>query len=876
IMQVKVSDTLPAVAFDRPNTTSDRLGTLVAAFAHHADGSGVFESSANPIIVGQAAYNSAYGTSFVAAGWCNDPAKPAAKCDGFARMQEQGGQNFKFDTLSGTQLALPFQGKALHDEMNSANFDPYGRMTANLGVEAPNATPANQTVVLFPFVNPATEVLDATGMPSSLNITPIASAADGTQLWKITHNGVDTHPIHFHLFDVQLINRVTWDNIILQPEATELGWKDTVRTSPLEDTIVALRPIVPTLPFAVPDSYRPLNPMMPVGAIGSATSTFGQEAGFANLDVMGNATTTPISNDITDFEWEYMYHCHILGHEEMDMMRPVTVHVARALAAAPALAWTSGGTNFSWTDGTVVDYLDNTTWGKVTNEAGYRVERAEVVGGTPGTWLVVGRVLANRTTFHDGSPLDPARTYAYRVVAWNAAGDSVSNVVMVPGITPTQLAATPLGTNVTVIPLDPATGTAPVRLTFGTVTTPGVTTVTSGLANPATGGFSIGNPATVIDVVTTAAYSGSITICFSYAGVTFGGAGNPAIYHYTAGAWTDVTTSVDAVAQVVCGVATSLSPFTVGLPNTEPGAPTGVTAVAGETSATVSWAAPASDGGSAITGYTVTSDPDAKTCTTTGDLTCVVHDLADGTPYTFTVTATNNVGPSAASDPSSPVTPSPAAPPAGRMGTLPAYLATTSVAVTWSGIAGANPITSYDVRYRRASWNGGFGAWVSWKSATPDTHATLAGAAGSTYCFQAKARDSADHVSAAWSAASCTSVPLDDRSLARSWGWTAGTGSSYFKGTFLASSVMGSELTIAPVQAKRIAIVVTTCPTCGVIRVYWGSTLLRKINLYSATTVRRKVIEVASFTSVRTGTLRIRVTSDDHRVSIDGVAFRRQ
>lgn len=49
---------------------------------------------------------------------------------------------------------------------------------------------------------------------------------------------------------------------------------------------------------------------------------------------------------------------------------------------------------------------------------------------------------------------------------------------------------------------------------------------------------------------------------------------------------------------------------------TVPGAPTGVSAVAGNASATVSWSAPGSDGGSPITGYTVTSSPGAKTCTT--------------------------------------------------------------------------------------------------------------------------------------------------------------------------------------------------------------------------------------------------------------------
>ena len=66
-------------------------------------------------------------------------------------------------------------------------------------------------------------------------MTPIESPSDGTQIWKITHNGVDTHPIHFHLFNVQVINRVGWDGTIRPPDPNELGWKETVRMNPLED-----------------------------------------------------------------------------------------------------------------------------------------------------------------------------------------------------------------------------------------------------------------------------------------------------------------------------------------------------------------------------------------------------------------------------------------------------------------------------------------------------------------------------------------------------------------------------------------------------------------------------------------------------------------
>lgn len=40
------------------------------------------------------------------------------------------------------------------------------------------------------------------------------------RIWKITHNGVDTHLIHFHLFEVQLING---DGFIRLPDANELA-----------------------------------------------------------------------------------------------------------------------------------------------------------------------------------------------------------------------------------------------------------------------------------------------------------------------------------------------------------------------------------------------------------------------------------------------------------------------------------------------------------------------------------------------------------------------------------------------------------------------------------------------------------------------------
>lgn len=97
-------------------------------------------------------------------------------------------------------------------------------------------------------------------------------------------------------------------------------------------------------------------------------------------------------------------------------------------------------------------------------------------------------------------------------------------------------------------------------------------------------------------------------------------------------------------------------------PVTVPGAPTNVSALAGNTSASITFTAPASNGGNAITSYTVTSQD--LTVPTNGGQTVsgpssplTLAGLTNGNSYTFTVVATNNVGTSAASSPSTPIIP---------------------------------------------------------------------------------------------------------------------------------------------------------------------------------------------------------------------------
>jgi uncharacterized protein (TIGR02145 family) len=96
--------------------------------------------------------------------------------------------------------------------------------------------------------------------------------------------------------------------------------------------------------------------------------------------------------------------------------------------------------------------------------------------------------------------------------------------------------------------------------------------------------------------------------------------------------------------------------FTSVAASTVPGAPTIGTATAGNAQATVTFTAPVSNGGSAITGYTVTSSPGSITGTGTAS-PITVTGLTNGTAYTFTITATNAIGTSVASSASNSVTP---------------------------------------------------------------------------------------------------------------------------------------------------------------------------------------------------------------------------
>jgi FtsP/CotA-like multicopper oxidase with cupredoxin domain len=200
---------------------------------------------------------------------------------------------------------------------------------------APSPLPAilNKQLTTFPSLGTPTTVRNKTlyEVTNTTSMTPMMVTLDGqmwenpisekpklgaTEMWKIPNLTGDAHPIHIHLVQWQLVSRqafdvdrYTADWIALNgpgeppypanhptkpldptpyllgsprgPDANEQGWKDTVRMNPSEVTVVKAR-------FAPTDgSYSfPFNARMGPG---------------------------------------YVWHCHIVDHEDNEMMRPYVV-----------------------------------------------------------------------------------------------------------------------------------------------------------------------------------------------------------------------------------------------------------------------------------------------------------------------------------------------------------------------------------------------------------------------------------------------------------------------------------------------------------------------------------------------------------------------
>ena len=317
-------------------------------------------------------------------------------------------------------------------------FEPfYGRMNATFGIEMPNQSLTVQTTLPLNYVDAATEMWEYN--------KPV--------MWKITHNGVDAHPVHFHLVNVQVVNRVGWDGTVKAPEDDEIGWKEVVKMNPLEDIIVVMTPTMPHTPFGLDKSVRAQDPSQPLGvnmgftqfttqgingAIGNQLANEYKGAPSAGYlgGALGVGEPATVVNSLENFDNEYVWHCHILGHEENDFMRPISV-ISSPVAPAPTtgLVATQAAAGqpvvLTWTDPTPIALLGSATnnLGNLQNELGFLVQRS---ASPAGPWTTVATAAANATTAQDLllSPLASGSTAYYQVVGYNAAGSSVGNTVL--------------------------------------------------------------------------------------------------------------------------------------------------------------------------------------------------------------------------------------------------------------------------------------------------------------------------------------------------------------------------------------------------------------------------------------------------------------
>ncbi len=378
IMQFRVSGTAAA-----PFNVAALDNALPAAFA----------ASQPTIILPESAYDSVYGQTFT---------------DTYARIQDN---TITYTPVGSTiQRTVPLLRKAIHELFELK----YGRMNALLGVELPLTNFFTQTTLPFGYIDPPTEVL-----------------TDGeTQFWKITHNGVDTHAIHFHLVNVQVINRVGWDGAIRPPDPWEIGWKETVLMNPLEDIIVAIQPKNQTLPFLLPESVRLLDPTQPIGSA----------MGFAGINP-ADGTPLTVTNQLHNYGFEYVWHCHLLGHEENDMMRAVEFRVPTDQPLAPSgLTATLSGIDNSQIN---LAWVDNSN-----NETGFLIQRAAGVG----VFQDLTIAYTNATTYTD-TALTQNTSYRYRIRAFNNIGNSNWSNITPPVTTGTFSPAT--GVTLAVHPASP-------------------------------------------------------------------------------------------------------------------------------------------------------------------------------------------------------------------------------------------------------------------------------------------------------------------------------------------------------------------------------------------------------------------------------------
>jgi spore coat protein A, manganese oxidase len=188
---------------------------------------------------------------------------------------------------------LPQAGSVVPVELSlNEDFDSYGRLIQMVGSNI------DQGGGFFgiPYLTSAT-------VPGAAQI----SSSGQLRVWRIANLTGDTHPMHIHLVNWQIISRqpfnpaaypvITYTGPARGPDANERGWKETVRMNPGEVITLITK-------FDLPSMAAYIHGGVPVVTIPPSP----------RLAAMG----IPNGN-------EYVWHCHILEHEEHDMMHALVV-----------------------------------------------------------------------------------------------------------------------------------------------------------------------------------------------------------------------------------------------------------------------------------------------------------------------------------------------------------------------------------------------------------------------------------------------------------------------------------------------------------------------------------------------------------------------
>jgi titin len=333
-----------------------------------------------------------------------------------------------------------------------------------------------------------------------------------------------------------------------------------------------------------------------------------------------------------------------------------TPNAPTSLAVTPA----NGGAALAWV-------APVTTGGSVIT--GYRIEQSSDNGAT---WSVTVSDTMSTSTTSTVSGLTNGTSYLFRVRAINANGVGAASTPA--SVIPAGLPGAPTALNTT-------PGDGSVVLTFTAPVNDGGNPIVGYRVETSTDGvnFSVAVP-----------NSNTVVPAVAVTGLTNG---------------TTYSFRVSAVNTIGHGAASTTVQST---PATVPNAPVVTATVSGNAQVTVTWNAPTSNGGSAVSSYAVDRSTDGinwvpAASVSASTTSSTITGLANGTMYLFRVSASNGVGASVSSTPVAGL-------PAGVPSVPRAFVAVgsdSSVALTWDAPVsnGGSPILSYTIeRLNGATW----------------------------------------------------------------------------------------------------------------------------------------------------------------------------